>query len=289
MGLCFGIVSQSNVSLIETCGRFSRTEDPGCFCLIPCVQEVARTINLKQHQYIIRVDTKTKDDVFCVIKVAIFYAVKRAQVQNLVYEIGNYQDMMDSSVQDIVRSILSLYTLDDAFREKNALSDAVRTQLTNQYSNFGLTINNVLINDIEPDPKVRSAMNEKQAQERLRHAQLAKAEAEKATLIAAAEANAIASVRNAEADAQVKILAGQGIAGQRREIAAGFGRSIEEVKKLNPQLDENLITNMIQNMLYVDMLKSVGSSSKSNIVFLPANNEIKMEETLIPVLSKKME
>lgn len=289
MGLCFSCISQGEVALIETFGKFSREEDPGCFFLIPCAQRVAHVIDMRQQQFIVNVDTKTRDDVFCKVQVAIIYAIKRSQIQNYVYEVNNPKVMINSSVQNTVRSILCTYNLDDAFVEKDAMSNSIRNQLTNEYGKYGIAFSCVLINDIEPAPKVREAMNEKQAQERLRSAQMALAEAKKFTLIAESEANAIASIKNAEADAEVKMLAGKGIARQRIEIATGFAQSIEEIKRLNPELTENIITTMIQNMLYIDMLKSVGASSKSNIVFLPANNEIKDNDVMVPTLMKKIE
>jgi regulator of protease activity HflC (stomatin/prohibitin superfamily) len=286
MGLCFSCINQGSVGLIETCGRFSREEDPGCFCLIPCVQTLAYTVDVRQQQMYVTVDTKTKDDVFCKVQVAIIYSVNRNNVQNYVYEIRNPGAMIDSTVQNVVRRVLCNISLDEAFSEKEEMSNEVKMQLTNEYSKYGFNFANIMINDIEPEAKIRSAMNEKQTQARLRQAAVDQAEAKKFTLIAEAEANAEASIKNAEADAKVKILAGKGIAGQRIEIAAGFGQSIEEIKRLNPELSESMITEMIQNMLYIDMLKAVGGASKSNLVFLPANNEVSSKDIMMPSLLK---
>lgn len=270
MGICFSIVDQGSLGLVETCGKFSREENPGCVCLIPCVQQVAHIIDMRQQQLLVVVDTKTHDDVFCKVKVAIIYSIKRNQVQTYIYGINGPLRMIDSSVQNIVRSILCTYKLNDAFVQKVAMSNEIQNQLVTEFGIYGIAFSSVLINDIEPDPKVRSAMNEKQAQERLREAQMAAAEAEKFTMIAKAEAESIASLKRAEADADVKILNGKGVAGQRRELAIGFSQSIDEIKKTNSELDAGTITDLIQSLLYMDTVKAIGSSSKSNLVFLPS-------------------
>jgi len=270
MGLCFSVIGQGNLGLVETCGKFSREENPGCVCLIPCVQQVAYTVDMRQQQLLVIVDTKTNDDVFCKVKVAIIHNIKRNQVQTYIYGINGALKMIDSSVQNIVRSILCTYKLNDAFIQKTAMSNEIQNQLITEFGGYGIAFSSVLITDIEPDQKVRSAMNEKQAQERLREAQMAAAEAEKFTMVAKAEAESIAALKRAEADAEVKILNGKGVAGQRRELAIGFSQSMEEIKKTNDDLNAAAITDLIQSLLYMDTVKSIGGSSKSNLVFLPS-------------------
>lgn len=83
--------------------------------------------------------------------------------------------------------------------------DWVSMQLTVSMETFGLAIIQTLLTDIEPAAKVKAAMNEINAATRLRSAAAQKAEADK-----------IQVVKAAEADAEAKFLAGQGIARQRQ-------------------------------------------------------------------------
>lgn len=76
---------------------------------------------------------------------------------------------------------------------------------------FGLGIIQTLLTDIEPAAKVKAAMNEINAATRLRSAAGQKAEAHK-----------ISVVKAAEADAEAKFLAGQGIARQRQVLELKF-------------------------------------------------------------------
>lgn len=70
---------------------------------------------------------------------------------------------------------------------------------------FGFTIHQALVTDIDPDAGVKRAMNEINAARRMRDAATDKAEAEK-----------ILVVKAAEADAESKHLSGVGIARQRK-------------------------------------------------------------------------
>lgn len=123
---------------------------------------------------------------------------------------------------------------------------------------YGYQIVQALITDIVPDSKVKAAMNEINAAERLRIAATDKAEAEK-----------IMIVKAAEADAESKYLAGVGVSRQRRAIVEGLKESIlgfsEEVSGTTPKdvMDLVIITQ------YFDTLRDIGAHSHSSTVFIP--------------------
>merc|ERR550514_2665987 len=85
---------------------------------------------------------------------------------------------------------------------------------------FGYAIIQTLVTDIAPDAKVKAAMNEINAAQRLRVAAQDKAEAEK-----------IFVVKAAEADAESKYLAGTGVARQRQAIINGLRDSVVNFQK----------------------------------------------------------
>ena len=88
--------------------------------------------------------------------------------------------------------------LDETFEQKDYLAIAVKRELSKTMEQFGFEITNALITDIEPDARVKDAMNQINAAQRLRAAAIDKAEAEK-----------IQIVKQAEADAESKYLAGK--------------------------------------------------------------------------------
>lgn len=106
--------------------------------------------------------------------------------------------------------------LDDVFLSKDEIAHDVRQQLSKSMETFGLAIIQTLLTDIAPALKVKDAMNEINAATRLRSAALQKAEAEKVQVVKAAEA-----------DAEAKFLAGQGIARQRQAIINGLRESVQ--------------------------------------------------------------
>ena len=111
-------------------------------------------------------------------------------------------------------------TLDEVFASQSGIAAAVKQELDADMAGFGYEIVNVLVTDIVPDAKVKSAMNDINAAQREQVAANARGEAEK-----------ILVVKKAEAEAQSKALQGQGIANQRRAIIEGLQGSIEQFQK----------------------------------------------------------
>ncbi len=89
---------------------------------------------------------------------------------------------------------------------------------------FGYDIVKALVTDIEPDAKVKQAMNEINAAQRLRVALAEKGEADR-----------ILRVKAAEAEAQSKALQGKGIADQRKAIVDGLRESVSDFQESVPE------------------------------------------------------
>src|SRR5258705_9847496 len=110
--------------------------------------------------------------------------------------------------------------LDDAFLQQSDIAVAIKEGLDDVMKTYGYAIDQALVTDIEPDEKVKSAMNEINAAQREQVAAQARGEAEK-----------ILKVKQAEAEAESKALQGQGTANQRKAIIDGLQSSIEQFQK----------------------------------------------------------
>merc|ERR1711935_1035178 len=137
--------------------------------------------------------------------------------------------------------------LDYVFEAKEELALAVKTSLSRSFSRFGYQIIQTLITDLDPDQRVKNAMNEINSSKRLKYAIAEQAEGAKILL-----------VKSAEAEAEAKYLSGVGVAKQRKAIVDGLKSSIVDftdgVKGSTSKdtLDLLLLTQ------YFDCIKDVG-------------------------------
>merc|ERR1712037_1054549 len=105
--------------------------------------------------------------------------------------------------------------LDSVFEAKEDLALSVKNALQETMSEYGYQIMQVLITDLDPDQRVKNAMNEINSSKRLKFAVAEKAEGDK-----------ILKVKSAEAEAEAKYLSGVGVAKQRKAIVGGLKSSI---------------------------------------------------------------
>jgi len=114
------------------------------------------------------------------------------------------------------------------------------------------------VTDIDPDLKVKAAMNEINEAQRLRVAANERGEAEK-----------ILKVKRAEADAESNRLQGQGMADQRKALIDGLKTSIEDFQKSITGMDAMEVMNVVMITQYLDTIRDLGASSNMNTILLP--------------------
>jgi len=254
----FFLVHQQTAVIIERFGRFSRVAKPGLNFKLPFIEKIAGKINLKIKQLDVHIETKTNDNVFVKITCAVQYCAMPSAIYDAFYRLESPSQQIQAFVFDVIRAKVPTIELDDVFSKKDDIAKEVKAELQGTMAEFGYEIIKSLVTDIEPNQNVKDAMNEINTAQRLRIAANEKGEAEK-----------ILRVKQAEAEAQANILHGQGVAGQRQAIIEGLSQSLEEMHKQIPSMQVEKATDMILMIQYFDMLRELGSSSKTNTIFVP--------------------
>lgn len=75
--LPFIVTSQASVKIIERCGAFHGIARPGLSFVVPCCDCVSGSVSMRLQQMEVSCETKTKDNVFVSIKVAVQFQVKQ--------------------------------------------------------------------------------------------------------------------------------------------------------------------------------------------------------------------
>ena len=258
VGPFFFIVQQQTVAVVQRLGKFDRLAEAGLHIRVPFIEKVAGTVNLRVQQLDVEVETKTRDNVFVRVIVSVQYFVLVEKVYDAFYKLDDPVNQIKAFVFDVVRARVPKIRLDDVFEKKDEIAGAVKAELSQVMDDFGYGIVKTLVTDIDPDAKVKEAMNEINAAQRMRAAATEKGEAEK-----------IMQVKAAEADAEAKALSGKGVADQRQAIVEGLRESVDEFQRTVPGTSPQDVMNLILMTQYFDMLKDIGQSSKANTILLP--------------------
>lgn len=257
LGSFFSVTSQT-VAIVERFGKYVRTAQPGLNWKKPFVEAVVQKISLKVMQHNVAVDTITKDKVSVRVNVAVQYNVLKGREADAYYKLFNAGAQIESYVFDVVRSMVTNETLDEVFNSKNSIAEAVKKELANDMAAFGYEINRALVTEIEPDGKVKAAMNE---------INTAKREQEAAT--ARGEANKTIQIKAAEAQAEADRLRGKGLADQRMEIVSGLRKSIEDLHHAIPGASNEEVMTMLMMTQYMEALEKIGGQAKSSVIMMP--------------------
>jgi regulator of protease activity HflC (stomatin/prohibitin superfamily) len=254
----FFTVQQQSRAIIERFGRYVRTANPGLNFKIPYIDHVVQRVSLRVQQLPVEVETKTLDNVFVKIFVAVQFRVIEGNEADSYYKLQDHIEQIKSYVLDVVRAKVPKMNLDEVFEKKDDVGSAVKTELDVSMKIYGFEIPNALVTDVNPADNVKSAMNEIQTQQRLQVAAAAKG-----------EANKILVVKNAEAEAESKRLQGEGIAKERRAIIDGLRESIAAFTDKIGGVSAPEVLQLVLLTQYFDTMKDIGVSAGSKVILLP--------------------
>ena len=253
----FFTVNTAEVAVITRFGKFLRVAQPGLNWKMPIIDSVAGRISLRVNQINLTMETKTKDNVFVTIPISVQNRVRPEKAYDAFYRLSNPAQQIQAYVEQVILGHVPGMTLDEVFATQSGIAAAVKQELDADMAAFGFEIVNVLVTDIIPDAKVKSAMNDINAAQREQVAANARGEAEK-----------ILVVKKAEAEAESKALQGQGIANQRKAIIEGLRGSIEQFRSAVADVTTAEVMQMVMVTQYFDTIKSIGELDKTNTLFL---------------------
>ena len=217
MPVFFFTVEQQERAIVERFGKFVRVAGPGLQTKTPFVERVAGKMSLQVEQLNADIETKTKDNVFVRVQIAVQYKVgaEPQQVQDAFYKLEDPEVQMQSYAFDVVRSHIPSMNLDEAYADADTIAMHIQDTLHRQMADYGYEIVKALVTNIEPDQKVKDAMNNINAAQRNQVAASAQGDAQK-TL----------AVKKAEGEKETMRLQGEGVAAERKAIAEGLHESL---------------------------------------------------------------
>lgn len=257
---CLFTISTSEAGVIERFGKYDRTVQAGLSCVVAPYEQLVGRISFRVQQIDVRVETKTLDNVFLVATVSVQFQVVRENVYDAFYSLTNPRQQITAHIYDVMRAELPTLELDAVFEAKEDLAMAVKEALTDVMSRYGYQILQALITDLDPDQRVKNAMNEINSSKRLKYAVAEKA-----------EGNKILQVKAAEAEAESKYLSGVGVANQRKAIVDGLKDSIVTFNDGVDGTSSKDIMDLLLLTQYFDMIRDVGIKNNCKTVFVPSS------------------
>lgn len=247
---CIQCVRTQNIGVVEDLGQFKTLLSPGLHIVCWPIASVVGYLSLRVQQLDVLCETKSKDNVFVNIGVAVQYRVLAENAYDAWYRLTDPKGQIQAYVFDVIRSTVPRMELDTLFTSKEEIATAVLHQLKSVMKDYGYEIMESLVTDIRPDKRVMASMNEINASKRLKEAASHKAEAEK-----------IRQIKAAEGEAEARYLSGLGVARQRKAIVQGIQKSVAEFSDDIPGATPKDVMDVLLLSQYFDTISAVGANS----------------------------
>lgn len=192
------LVPQGSKWVIQRLGKYHRTLSPGLNIIIPYVDSVAYRVTTKDIVLEIPAQEVITNDNASIRANAVAY-INILSPDKAVYGVEDYVLAIQTLVQTSLRSIIGEMKLDECLSSRELIKAKLKSSISDDISDWGITLKTVEIQDINPSDTMQAAMEEQAAAERARRATVTKAEGEKQAQILEADGRLEASRRDAEA------------------------------------------------------------------------------------------
>ncbi|MEE9397844.1 MAG: paraslipin, partial [Methylococcales bacterium] len=192
------IVPQGYKHIVQRLGKYHATLSPGLNFIIPYVDSIVEKLTTKDIVLDIPAQEVITKDNAVIITNAIAY-INIISPEKAVYGVEDYVLAIEKLVQTSLRSIVGEMTLDEALSSRDHIKQKLKDSISDDISDWGVTLKTVEIQDINPSSTMQASMEEQGAAERERRAAVTRAEGAKQAAILEADGRLEASRRDAEA------------------------------------------------------------------------------------------
>lgn len=247
------LVPQGYKWVVQRLGKYHSTLGPGLNILIPYIDSVAYKVTTKDIVLDIPTQEVITRDNAVILANAVAY-INILSPEKAVYGVENYEIAIQTLVQTTLRSIIGEMDLDDALSSRDKIKINLKNSISDDISDWGITLKTVEIQDINPSGTMQKAMEEQAAAERARRATVTRADGDKQAAILEAEGRLEASKRDAEAQVV---------------LAKASQKAIEMVTQAIGS--QELPVVYLLGEKYVKSLQDVAKSANGKLVVFPAD------------------
>src|SRR2546430_4688387 len=249
------VVPQARAAVVERLGRYSRTLSPGLTLVVPFIDRIRATIDLREQvvssppQPVI-----TEDNLVVNIDSVIYFQV--TEPKSATYEIANYIQAIEQLTVTTLRNVIGGMALEKTLTSRDEINSQLRGVLDEATGKWGIRVNRVELKAIDPPASIKDTMEKQMRADREKRAAILEAEGQKQAAILTAEGEKQAAVLRAEGQRQATILQAEG-------EAKAIGTVFQAIHEGNP--DPQLLAYQ-----YVQALPPIAQGASNKVWIIPA-------------------
>ena len=210
------IVSQATAGIVERLGRYHKSLEPGLHFLLPFVDKIRLTVDLREQvvafppQPVI-----TQDNVTISIDTVFYFTI--SDPFRATYEVANLLLAVEQLTVTTLRNVIGSLSLEEVLTSRDKINADLRIVLDEATERWGIRVNRIELKSIDPPSSIQEAMEKQMRAERDRRATILTAEGVKQAAILTAEGAKQAAILTAEGHREAAILMANGEAEATRQ------------------------------------------------------------------------
>ena len=258
------VVKQYERMVVLRWGKFMNVRGPGLRVIVPFMDQPYK-VDLREQ--VDRVPTQkyiTSDNVVVDMDFVIYYRVlpDGDEVRKSVMEIESYRVATINLSFATLRAVIGSTSLSEALSEREKIRDQLQVRMDEVTGRWGIKVSQVEINEIDPPPGVKAAMEREKSAAAIKTAEITESEGSRQAAINRAEGEKQASILKAEGSRQSEILTAEGDQQAAILRADGFSTALDRINNVAQGADARTMS-----LQYFETLKDLGGSPATKFIF----------------------
>lgn len=271
------LVKQAETIVIERLGRFDRILGPGLHLVTPFLEkprsvtwtflrpdengrryhrsvQTTHRIDLREAVYDFpKQNVITRDNVTMEINALLYYQITDPKAA--IYEVSNLPEAIEKLTQTTLRNVIGSMDLDETLVSRDSINEKLRVILDDATDKWGVKVNRVELQEVNPPLDIREAMEKQMRAERTRRALILESEGKKS-----------AAILEAEGQKESDVLKATGTAQARLKIAEAEAQAVAMIQSAAPHGDALAYMTALQ---YIKTLPEMTSGKNDKLVIVP--------------------
>lgn len=259
------IVPQKQVMIIERLGRFHKTAEPGLNIIIPFLDSIRATLDIREQITPIEPQSViSRDNVTMEVDAVIYFVI--VDPVRATYEVQSLKWGIEQLTLSALRNVIGSMDLDHTLSSRDTINTQIRAALDVSTQPWGVKVLRVELKNINPPNEIKLTMEKQMTAERTRRAVVTTAEGEKSAAILRAEGDKQSRIVSAEGEKQSAILSAEGFAQAKLKVADAEAQAIQMISQAIGKTG-----NPTQYLIAQKYLESLNQIAKGadKVVFLP--------------------
>ena len=281
------LVQQADAIIIERFGRYDRTLTAGIHFVVPFIESpnvvtwsyLVAGPDKRYHRFVkslYRIDLRetvydfpkqnviTRDNVMMEVNALLYYHI--TDPKRAVYEVLNVPEAIEKLTQTTLRNVIGSLDLDESLVSRDAINEKLRLLLDEAADKWGVKVNRVELQEVNPPHDIRIAMEKQMRAERDRRAIILESEGMKQASILQAEGERESSVLRARGIAESRVIDADGEAKARLTVVEAEARAIDLIKNAVPGQDPLSYLATIQ---YIKAIPALMEGKDNKLIVVP--------------------